>query len=139
MEEKGKEEGWPFIPNHLMMEAFSATLLFAGIVILATYLPTPLGDPADPFTTLTPIFPEWYFLSLFGFLKMWTWDVGPISAKVIGVLAPAIAGLFLILLPFWDKGEDISLNKRKKGVAVAIITAILLIYFAYYSIITEVV
>lgn len=139
MEEKGKVEGWPFIPNHILMEAFSAVLLLAGLVILATYLPAPLGDPADPFTTLTPIFPEWYFLSIFGFLKFWTLDIGPVPAKVIGVLAPIIAGLFLLLLPFWDKGDDIHPNKRKTGMALMVITAVLIVFFAYYSIITEVV
>lgn len=139
MEKERKVEGWPFIPNHLLMEAFAAVLLIAGMVFLATYLPTPLGDPADPFTTMTPIFPEWYFLSVFGFLKFWTWDIGPVSAKVIGVLAPVIAGLALLLLPFWDRGEEYHPSKRKKGVAMGIITIILLIFFAYYSIITEVV
>lgn len=139
MEEKGKVEGWPFIPNHLLMEAFAAVLLIAGLVIMATYLPPPLGDPADPFTTLTPIFPEWYFIPLFGFLKFWIWDIGPIPAKVIGVLAPGVAGLFLFLLPFWDKGEEYHPSKRRRGMAMAIVTAILLVAFAYYSIITEVV
>jgi menaquinol-cytochrome c reductase cytochrome b/c subunit len=139
MEEKGRVEGWPFIPNHLLMEAFAASILLAGIVFLATYLPTPLGDPADPFTTLTPIFPEWYFLPLFGVLKFWIWDIGPIPAKVIGVLAPGIFGLLLLLLPFWDRGEEYHPRKRKKGMALMIVTAILLILFSYYSIITEVV
>ncbi len=138
MEEKGKVEGWPFIPNHLMMEAFAAVLLVAGLILIATYLPWPVGEPADPFTTLTPIFPEWYFISIFGFLKLWVWNIGPIPAKVIGVVAPLIAGFFLFLLPFWDKGEEIHPLKRRKGMALMIITILLLIFLVYYAIITEV-
>jgi quinol-cytochrome oxidoreductase complex cytochrome b subunit len=138
MEEKEKIEGWPFVPNHILMEAFAATILVAGLIFLATYFPSPLGDPADPFTTLTPIFPEWYFLPVFGFLKFWTWNIGPIPAKVVGVLAPGLFGLLLMLLPFWDKGGDYHLNKRKKGMALAAVFAILLVLFSYYSIITEV-
>jgi quinol-cytochrome oxidoreductase complex cytochrome b subunit len=138
MEEKGKVEGWPFIPNHLLMEAFAAVLFIAGLVLISAHLPWPVGEPADPFTTMIPIFPEWYFLSVFGFLKLWVWDMGPIPAKVIGVVAPLIFGLFLFLLPFWDKGEEIHPMKRKRGMALMVITIILLIFLAYYTIITEV-
>ncbi len=120
-----------------MMEAFAMMLLFAWIVLLAVYLPPSLGEPANPLEPLIPIFPEWYFLSVFGFLQFWTWGVGPITAKVIGVLAPGLFFLVLLLLPFFDRGEKARPYQRPRGIAIAIVLALLLVYLSYYSIYVE--
>ncbi|MCZ7372804.1 MAG: hypothetical protein O8C60_03975, partial [Candidatus Methanoperedens sp.] len=80
--------------------------------------------------------PEWYFLYVFGFLKFWIWDIGPIPAKIIGVTLPMVVwyGL-LILVPFIDRNPSTDIRKRKVAIALGVIALLGVLYFTYYSII----
>jgi menaquinol-cytochrome c reductase cytochrome b/c subunit len=127
-------KGEPFFPHQALREAFTGTLLVAGLVLLATFLPAPLLEEADPFVTPSPIFPEWYFLSVFGFLKFWVWDLGPIPAKLIGVVAPGLIVGLIFLLPFIDRGPERHPAKRPLATGAAVVVLLMALYFAYYAI-----
>ncbi len=128
--------GLPFFPHFLLREVVVMCIISGGLLLLASIYPASLLKPADPFDTPSPIYPEWYFLYVFGFLKFWTWDLGPIPAKIIGVTVPMVLwyGL-LILVPFIDRNPSTDIRKRKVAVALGVIVLIGILYFTYYSIV----
>lgn len=141
VEEEQKPEpvrvrGLPFFPHFLLREVVVMCLIAGGLILLASIYPAGLLKPADPFDTPTPIYPEWYFLYVFGFLKFWTWNIGPIPAKIIGVTVPMVLwyGL-LILVPFIDRNPSTDIRKRKVAVTLGVIALIGILYFTYYSIV----
>ncbi len=128
--------GLPFFPHFLLREVVVMCIVAGSILMLASIYPAGLLKPADPFDTPSPIYPEWYFLYVFGFLKFWIWDIGPIPAKIIGVTLPMVAwyGL-LILVPFIDRNPSTDIRKRKVAIALGVIAILGVLYFTYYSII----
>ncbi|MEE8403323.1 MAG: hypothetical protein V3R93_06185 [Candidatus Hydrothermarchaeaceae archaeon] len=131
---KEKVVGHPFFPHQLLREAFAGCLIIAALLFLASYLPAALLEEADPFVTPSPIFPDWYFMSVFGVLKFWVWDIGPLSAKMIGVLLPGIVMGLIIALPFIDRSPERHPLKRPIATTLGIMTIMIAIYFAYYAI-----
>ncbi len=128
--------GLPFFPHFLLREVVVMCLIAGSLILLASVYPAGLLQPADPFTTPTPIYPEWYFLYVFGFLKFWTYDIGPIPAKIIGVTVPMVLwyGL-LILVPFIDRNPSTDIRKRKIAVALGVIVLIAVLALTYYGIV----
>lgn len=128
--------GLPFFPHFLLREVVVMCIVAGALIYLASVYPAGLLEPADPFKTPSPIFPEWYFLYVFGFLKFWTYDIGPIPAKIIGVTVPMVLwyGL-LILIPFIDRNPSTELRDRKVAVSLGVIVLVGILYFTYYSIV----
>jgi mono/diheme cytochrome c family protein len=84
------------------MDLVFSLLLVAGLGFLAYFHPVTLGPRANPASTTFIARPEWYYLSLFEWLKFWE---GP--ATVFGVvIVPAILALLFFLLPFLDRGLE---------------------------------
>lgn len=140
VEEKKSEplrvRGLPFFPHFLLREVVVMCLIAGGLLLLASIYPASLLKPADPFDTPSPIYPEWYFLYVFGFLKFWTWNIGPIPAKIIGVTVPMVVWYgILIFVPFIDRNPSTDIRKRKVAVALGVIVLIGILYFTYYSIV----
>ncbi len=139
VEEKEREPiritGLPFFPHFLLREVVVMCLIAGSLVLLASVYPAGLLSPADPFTTPAPIYPEWYFLYVFGFLKFWTYDIGPIPAKIIGVALSMVVwyGL-LILVPFIDRNPSSDIRRRKIAVALGVIALLGILFFTYYGI-----
>lgn len=128
--------GLPFFPHFLLREIVVMCLVAGSIVLLASVYPAGLLKPADPFDTPSPIYPEWYFLYVFGFLKFWTWNIGPIEAKIIGVTLPMVVWYgILFLVPFIDRNPATDIRKRKVAVVMGIIAVLGILYFTYYSIV----
>lgn len=128
--------GLPFFPHFLLREVVVMCIIAGALILLASIYPASLQKPADPFETPPSIYPEWYFLYVFGFLKFWTWDVGPIPAKIVGVTVPMVLwyGL-LFLVPFIDKNPSTEIRKRPVAIALGVIALIAVLFFTYYSIV----
>ncbi len=128
--------GLPFFPHFILREVVVMCIIAGSLLLLASIYPAGLLQPADPFTTPTPIYPEWYFMYVFGFLKFWTYDIGPIKSKIIGVTIPMVLwyGL-LILVPFIDRNPSSDIRKRKIAVALGVIALLGVLYFTYYGIV----
>jgi ubiquinol-cytochrome c reductase cytochrome b subunit len=62
--------------------------------------------------TPAAIVPEWYFLPFYAILRAITFDIGPISAKLGGVLAMFGAILVLFVLPWLDTSKVRSMRYR---------------------------
>ncbi len=102
------------------MDMGFAVLIIVALGFLAYLWPTELGPKADPAGTQFLPRPEWYYISVFQYLKYWHG-----STAVLGILViPGILGLLLVGLPFFDRG----LERRpwKRPISVGLFTIILL-------------
>ena len=114
---KEKEKGVFFFPDLLAKDAFVALVVFLILIALSYFLGAPLESRADPGDTNYTPRPEWYFLFLFQMLKYF-----PGSLEVIGVIViPTLAVLFLLLLPFIDRGYKRHFWHRKWIIGVTLI------------------
>ncbi len=136
--------GSRFWPGEVLSEGGMILLTIAVLFFLAAILPAPLGEQANPNKTLHPIYPEWYLLSVFGFVRFWVWDLIIIPAKLIGLIAPLIVGILIFFLPFYDtwnkgggEGQFKHIRRRKKGAAIAIVLLILSVIMGAMAVILE--
>jgi quinol-cytochrome oxidoreductase complex cytochrome b subunit len=130
--------GLAFFPNFLLREVVIMFTTAASIFLLASLFPASLLEPANPFETPKPIFPEWYFLYVYGFLKFWTWDIGPLKAKTLGIIISMVLfPLLLFLVPFIDRNPEVNLKRRPIAVLLGVITVAAVLFFTIYGIIFE--
>jgi ubiquinol-cytochrome c reductase cytochrome b subunit len=110
----------PFYPRQVVKDMTLALLLIAILGGLAYFYPAALGPQANPADTQFLPRPEWYYRSLFQWLKYWHGNGVVIG---IGVIPPLIAVLFLAV-PFLDR----RLERRpwKRPVAVGLFSFVLL-------------
>ena len=109
-----------FYPKQLVMDMGFAMLIIVVLGLLAYSWPTELGPKADPSDTQFLPRPEWYYIPAFQYLKYWHG-----STSLFGILIiPAIVGLLLVGLPFYDR----SLERRpwKRPISVGVFTGILI-------------
>jgi ubiquinol-cytochrome c reductase cytochrome b subunit len=102
-----------FYPTQLAKDLGGMFVMLAVVFLLVLREHgAPLDAPADPASEY-PARPEWYFLSLFQMLKYFEG-----SLEIAGsVVIPGIAGLYLALLPLWDKVQSRALGPRLKYLA----------------------
>jgi ubiquinol-cytochrome c reductase cytochrome b subunit len=112
-----KKDTVPFHPYYTVKDGFAIAvfmLLFAGFVF---FNPNGLGHPdnyipANPLVTPSSIVPEWYFLPFYAILRAITFDIGPISSKLGGVIAMFGSIIVLFLLPWLDTSRVRSMRYR---------------------------
>lgn len=102
-----------FFPTFLFKEMVVALILFIIVIGLAYYFPAEMGDPADPSDSSFVPKPEWYFLSMYQFLKLF-----PGKLEVIGLLLQPVMLLGLFLLPFLDRNAERHPAKRKVAMSI---------------------
>lgn len=105
-----KKETLPFTPYATIKDILAllvSLIVFAYVVFFA---PNFLGHadnyiPANPLLTPAHIVPEWYFLPFYAILRAITFDIGPISAQLGGVLAMFGSIAVFIFLPWLDTSK----------------------------------
>ncbi|NMG40192.1 cytochrome b [Chelativorans sp. ZYF759] len=107
IEVKSKTDTVPFTPYATIKDGFAMVVFFLVFMYFVFYIPNYLGHadnyiPADPLVTPAHIVPEWYFLPFYAILRAVTFDIGPISAALGGVLAMFGAIVVLFFLPWLD-------------------------------------
>src|ERR671936_512312 len=109
--------GQPFFP----VVPFGASLYILAtaiaLVVLALKSPAPLQNPADPLNheQINPR-PEWHFL--FQILKIFQGPLELIGTAVI----PAVIGLVLLGLPFYDRNWSRRAARRPVAISLASLT-----------------
>lgn len=91
-----------FYPRQVLMDLALTALLIMGLGFLAFFMPVPIGPPANPADAQYVPRPEWYYLSIFQYLKYWHG-----SASVFGILViPLILAAAIVALPFLDRSVE---------------------------------
>lgn len=109
-----KKGGEPFVPDTVVRDSIFTLIVVAVIIALAVVFPHGSEAPADPTSTNYNPTPEWYFLFLFQFLKLFPGSLEPVAA----VLIPGLAVLILIAVPFLDRGLGRFWAQRRPALAI---------------------
>ena len=64
-----EEEMELFFPHEVVKFGIIIAVVISALTFLATMMPMPVGEPADPLKTPAGIEPEWYFLAVYQILK----------------------------------------------------------------------
>jgi menaquinol-cytochrome c reductase cytochrome b/c subunit len=104
-----------FFPNVLLVEMSLAIAVIGLLAVLVSLFPVKLGEKFDPLNPPTILEPEWYFMGFYQFLK--TQDVTPFY----GIILIAGLAIFVVLIPFLDRGEKRGPLQRPIFTAVALL------------------
>lgn len=95
--------GEPFYPHFVLRDLFVWVLLLGGVAALATLVPWPLGEKADPLAPAPAgLKPEWYFLFMYQSLRLLPARILGLEGEMLGVLAFTAGALLLLAVPFLD-------------------------------------
>jgi len=94
------ERDVPFFPNVLLAEVSLAIAVVGLLAIFVSLFPMKLGQKFDPMNPPTILEPEWYFMGFYQFLK--TQGVEPVH----GIVLMMGVGVFVVLIPFLDRGAE---------------------------------
>lgn len=113
-EESRKRDLLPFWPHYVLSEFIAWYIILGILIILAAFFPASLEERADAFSTPQHVKPEWYFLSVYQFLKVASVFsfLGPDAPRLIGIFLPAVAMGLLFFLPFLDRAPKRPASKR---------------------------
>ncbi len=112
---KGKKLlGIPVWPEQSVISISLFFFLLAVVTLMATYIPLNPIETYGPPAPGTPVMrPDWYFLPIYGFLKLVPGDLsiaiagGRITPETIGgVIFPGLLALVLIAIPFLDRAPE---------------------------------
>jgi len=111
------QPGIPLIPQEATRDVVVTFFLIAILFFLSSTVTPFLGPPRNPFSIGEIIVPDWYLLFSYGLLKVS--DILPVftigqgtpletefNPRVWGDVLTAIPVLFLILIPFLDRGRE---------------------------------
>ncbi len=99
-----------FVPHFLLRDLVGWLAAVAVLAALAALYPWELGEKADPFAPAPAgIKPEWYFMFMFQTLKYIPAKVLGMDGEILGILAFAVLGMLLVLIPF------ITAERKREG------------------------
>jgi ubiquinol-cytochrome c reductase cytochrome b subunit len=105
-----------FYPRQVYMDAVVMVAVFLVLAFLATFVPFPLADRANPSDTSFVPVPEWYFLFYYELLKH---IHGPLEPLATWVLPAVLIGVML-LWPFIDRQKTVRAPaSRPVGMVIA--------------------
>jgi ubiquinol-cytochrome c reductase cytochrome b subunit len=107
IEVKQKTDTVAFTPYATIKDGFAMVVFLIVFAYFVFYMPNYLGHAdnyiqANPLQTPPHIVPEWYFLPFYAILRAITFDVGPIDAKLGGVIAMFGSIAVLFFVPWLD-------------------------------------
>ncbi len=113
-------DGIPFHPYYTVKDIVGVVvfLIFFSIVIFFVpegggyFLEKPNFEPANPLKTPEHIAPVWYFTPYYAMLRAITIDIGPFTAKFLGVIVMGSAVVILFFLPWLDRSPVKSIRYR---------------------------
>ncbi|NOX83856.1 MAG: cytochrome b [Alphaproteobacteria bacterium] len=112
-----KKDTVPFHPYYTVKDSFAIVVFLILFAAFVFFNPDGLGHPdnyieANPLATPASIVPEWYYLPFYAILRAITFDIGPISSKLGGVIAMFGSILVLFVLPWLDTSKVRSMRYR---------------------------
>ncbi|MEQ3746184.1 MAG: cytochrome b N-terminal domain-containing protein [Henriciella sp.] len=112
-----KKDTIPFHPYYTVKDGFAIVVFLMIFAVFVFYAPNVLGHAdnfieANPLVTPAQIVPEWYLLPFYAILRAITFDLGPIDAKLLGVLFMFGSIAVLFVLPWLDTAKTKSMRYR---------------------------
>ncbi|MEM8936059.1 MAG: cytochrome b/b6 [Pseudomonadota bacterium] len=112
-----KKDTVPFHPYYTVKDGFAIVVFLMLFAALVFFNPGGLGHAdnyieANPLSTPASIVPEWYFLPFYAMLRAITFNIGPIDAKLGGVIVMFSSILILFVLPWLDRSKVRSMRYR---------------------------
>ncbi|WP_411818284.1 cytochrome b [Hyphococcus sp. DH-69] len=112
-----KKDTLPMHPYYTVKDGFAIVVFLVLFAAFVFFNPNGLGHPdnyieANPLSTPASIVPEWYYLPFYAILRAITFDIGPISSKLGGVMAMFGSILILFVLPWLDTSKVRSMRYR---------------------------
>jgi ubiquinol-cytochrome c reductase cytochrome b subunit len=112
-----KKDTVPFHPYYTVKDGFALVVFLIVFAAFVFFNPNGMSHPdnyipANPLSTPPEIVPEWYFLPFYAILRAITFDIGPISSKLGGVIAMFGSIFVLFLLPWLDTAKTRSMRYR---------------------------
>ncbi|TAM78464.1 c-type cytochrome [bacterium] len=118
-----------FWPNQLFMDTAVSVAAFAIMVILAIAAPPELLNKADPNNSTFVPSPAWYFLPLYGVLRL-----TPPSLEVVGtIVVPTLFLLVLLLLPWIDRNPSRVISRRPALMGITVVLVLFIIGTGIYG------
>lgn len=108
---------WPgFLAKDFMYVCIFMIFFFYLVGFQFNFAMDPINfDPASHLKTPAHIYPEWYFLWQYEILRGFFFDVGPLKAADIGLIAFAFAGVSLMFIPWLDRSKVVAPAHRNKA------------------------
>jgi ubiquinol-cytochrome c reductase cytochrome b subunit len=103
------------LPKNLVLDIPVASAITGIILIAGGLFPVEVGVEYIPNLPTQITFPEWYFTSLYAFIR--TKGLPPFIA---GAIIPTIFVLIFLLVPFFDRGKKIAMLDRPFWVALGV-------------------
>ena len=125
-------DGVAFHPYYTVHDLVGIAVFLFAFCVVVFFFPEMGGffleyanfEEANPLKTPEHIAPVWYFTPFYAVLRAVTMDIGPLTAKFLGLVAMGAAIAILFVLPWLDKSPVRSI--RYKG----ILPKVLLLVFA---------
>jgi ubiquinol-cytochrome c reductase cytochrome b subunit len=124
-----------FWPNQMFMDSMASFAVFIVMFLLAIFLAPPLDIKADPTKTFIA-YPAWYFLALYGMLRIAGGapeGIVPIANLLATVVIPGGLVTLLILLPWIDRNPSRRLSRRPWLLGLTAITVVIAVGLSVYS------
>ncbi len=117
VEIKSKEDTVPFTPYATIKDGLGMIIFLIAFAAIVFFFPKAMQHadnyiPANPLQTPNHIVPEWYMLPFYAILRCVTFDIGPIPAKLIGVVLMFGAIAVIFALPWLDTSKVKSMRYR---------------------------
>jgi len=128
-ESKPPKKSLPFWPHYVLSEFIAWYVMLGVLVTLAALFPAGLEDKANPLLTPEHVKPEWYFLSVYQFLKVAAVFsfLGSEAPRLLGVFLPGVALALLFFLPFLDHAPKRPTLQRPVMLAIVVIVLLIVI------------
>jgi ubiquinol-cytochrome c reductase cytochrome b subunit len=124
-----------FWPNQMFMDAMASFIVFIVMVALSIFAAPPLDAKADPTQTFIA-YPAWYFLALYGLLRIAGGapeSIVPIANLFATVIIPGGLVTLLILLPWIDRNPSRALRRRPWILGLTTISVLVAVGLSVYS------
>jgi ubiquinol-cytochrome c reductase cytochrome b subunit len=117
VEIKSKEDTVAFTPYATIKDGLAMVIFLIMFAVFVFFAPDALGHvdnyvKANPLQTPNHIVPEWYMLPFYAILRAINFNVGPIPAKLVGVMLMFSAILVIFALPWLDTSKVKSMRYR---------------------------
>ena len=103
------------LPKNLVLDIPTSSAITGAIFIMGGLFPVEVGIKfvAGQETQIT--FPEWYFTSLYAFLR-----AKGVNALIGGIILPTVFIIIFLIVPFFDRGRKIAMIDRPFWIALGV-------------------